>query len=154
MRLKRPRRRDGRTEGQGLVEFSLVLVPFLVLLMGCIDLGLGIYAMNGTSQAAREIARTTSVHLWDPSLFPRDLGSSSEAQDTIRVQRGLIPLIQFNPSTDITCVKMDDTLVDDKDCHSGDYVRVTVRAPYRPVTPLLSSFGTHIFQSYSRVQVP
>jgi hypothetical protein len=48
------RRRDDR--GQALVEFSIVLIPFLFLLMGVIDLGRGIYVNNGVTQAAREIA--------------------------------------------------------------------------------------------------
>jgi len=48
--------------GQALVEFSLALIVFLVLLMGILDLGRGIYMFNGVSQAAREIARVTSVY--------------------------------------------------------------------------------------------
>ena len=35
---------------------------FLLLLFGVVDLGRGIYQFNGVSQAAREIARVTSVH--------------------------------------------------------------------------------------------
>ena len=38
-------------------------IPFLILLMGVFDLGRGIYTMNGTSEAAREITRVTIVHL-------------------------------------------------------------------------------------------
>ena len=56
--------------GQGLVEFALVLPIFLMLLLGVFDLGMAIYRMNGTSQAAREIARAASVH---PCHRPRQL---------------------------------------------------------------------------------
>ena len=54
------RRRDHR--GQALVEFALVIIVFLVILMGIVDFGMAIYKFNGVSQAAREIARVTSVH--------------------------------------------------------------------------------------------
>ena len=57
--------RRGRDRGQSLVEFSLVLIPFLLILMGIIDLGRGIYTYNGVAQAARELARVTSVHTCD-----------------------------------------------------------------------------------------
>ena len=63
MHLLRPRRDPSRSDGQALVEFSLAVIPFLILLMGVFDLGRGIYMMNGTSEAAREINRVTIVHL-------------------------------------------------------------------------------------------
>ena len=47
---RRPRRRG---QGQALVEFALAAIPFLILLMAVVDLGRGIYALNGTSEAAR-----------------------------------------------------------------------------------------------------
>ncbi len=53
--------RPGRS-GQGLVEFAIVIPVFLVILMGVVDLGRGIYMYNGVAEAAREIARVTSVH--------------------------------------------------------------------------------------------
>lgn len=146
----RPRTND-RRRGQALVEFSIVFVPFVMLLFGVIDLGRGIYSMNGTSQAAREIARTTSVHLWNSCC---DLGTSSEAQATIATQRGLIPGLQIDPGTDIVCIDATDTVKPDSDCHSGDYIRVTARATFRPMTPVVSSFGDHTFVSYSRVRIP
>ena len=63
--LRQSFRRPGqpRRQGQAVVEFALAVIPFLILLMGVIDLGRGIYTMNGTSEAARDIARVTIVHL-------------------------------------------------------------------------------------------
>ena len=55
-------RRHGDERGQSLVEFSMVIIVFLVILMGIVDFGMAIYKYNGVSQAAREIARVTSVH--------------------------------------------------------------------------------------------
>jgi len=137
--------------GQGTVEFALVLIPFLVLLMGVVDAGRGIYMLNGTSQAAREIARVTAVHPYESCC---DLGSSSQAQAVIATQRGLIPALSINPSTDITCVDITDTPIPDNACRPGDFIKVRLSASFQPITPLISSFLTPRFESLARVQVP
>lgn len=151
-----PRR---RRSGQALVEFAVAVIPFLMLLMAVVDLGRGIYMMNGTSEAAREIARVTSVHQWDAS---GDLGSSPQAAAVIATQRRLIPNLTINPSVDITCVDYLDQVLPDADCNAGGtsdgqnptYIRVHLTAPFSPVTPLVSAFGSHVFDSTSRIQVP
>lgn len=48
-------RRSGR--GQSMVEFALVLLPFVIILVGIFDVGRGIYAYNTVNNAAREAAR-------------------------------------------------------------------------------------------------
>lgn len=146
----RSRRRDG-DRGQALVEFSLVLIPFLIVLMGILDLSRAIYMMNGTAEAAREIARVTAVH---PYAACCDLGSSADAQSIVEVQRKLVPGLQIAPSTDITCVAIDDTTVPDDECSPGHFIRVSVTAPFTPVTPLAGMFGSHTFGSVSRTEVP
>jgi Flp pilus assembly protein TadG len=149
-----------RRSGQALVEFAVAVIPFLMLVMAVIDLGRGIYMLNGTSEAAREIARVTSVHQWNtPGVI--DLGTSTEASAVIGTQRGLIPNLTINPSVDIVCVDYLDQVIADDSCHSGkktdgipNYIRVHVTAPFVPVTPLVSAFGSHTFDSTSRIQVP
>lgn len=136
-------RRDQHSAGQALVEFSLAIIVFLVLLMGIVDFGRGIYMYNGVSQAAREIARATSVH---PGST---LGSSSQTQAVIAVQRNLIPNLG-NPT--FACVDIDDTPVTGA-CLGGMRVKVTVVAPYRPVTPLLGLTGTWNLSSTSSVSI-
>lgn len=54
--------RRRRSRGQALVEFSLVLPVFLVMLMGVIDVGRAIWAQNSLAAAAREGARFAIVH--------------------------------------------------------------------------------------------
>ena len=86
------RRRQARSRGQSLVEFSLVVVPFVFIMMGIFDLGRGIYMMNGTAEAAREIARVTSVHSGCPlNAVSCDLGSSTETANVVATQRRLVP---------------------------------------------------------------
>ena len=74
-----------RDAGQGLVEFALAITVFLVLVMGVVDLGRAVYQYNGGAEAARELARVTSVHPGSP------LGASAETTDVLRTQRGLVP---------------------------------------------------------------
>jgi len=54
--------RRTRSEGQGLVEFALVLPVFMVILIGMVDLGRAIWANNSVANSAREAARFASVH--------------------------------------------------------------------------------------------
>jgi Flp pilus assembly protein TadG len=115
----RPPRADG---GQALVEFSLAIMVFLVMVIGIFDVGRGIYTYNGVAEAAREIARITSTHLGSP------VGTSAETIDRVNVQRGLTPGMQ-NPT--ISCVDLYGAATT---CGSGDYVRVVVTAPYQPLT--------------------
>jgi Flp pilus assembly protein TadG len=160
-RLRRPGIRSAgrrRSPGQALVEFSLALIPFMLLLMGVLDLGRGIYAMNATSEAAREIARATSVHRCaDTDGGCADLGTSIETQAAIATQRTLIPNLVFDPSVDIDCVDATDSVISDIECTpSSDtdrYIRVHVRSTFSPVTPLLGIFGNHVFESWSRIRL-
>ena len=124
--------------------------------MGVFDLGRGIYMMNGTSEAAREIARVTIVHL---TRHRRDLGMSAETTAVIATQRGLIPGLVIIPSTDIQCVDAYGTVQQQprqrQRLHVGeDFIRVHVRAPFTPITPLVSAFGSHTFESTSQMQIP
>lgn len=153
-------RRRNRSRGQALVEFSIAVIPFLLLLMGVVDLGRAIYALNATSEAAREIARVTAVHGCNGPCG--DLGSSTEAQAVIATQRSVIPNLNFTPSTDITCVEMvpgsppTENLVDDDQCLIGNdyYIRVHVQSVFTPITPLVGMFGSHNLDAWARVRLP
>jgi hypothetical protein len=138
--------------GQGLVEFALTIVIFLVIMMGVIDFGQAIYKFNGVSQAAREIARVTSVH---PCATPGALsctpGGSSETQAVINTQKNLIPGLG-DPT--FTCVDQEGVPVTSGPCDfSKHYIRVEITAPYRPVTPLLGLTGTWNMEGSSSAQI-
>lgn len=144
------RARTDRGRGQALVEFSLALIPFLLLLMAIFDLGRGIYMYNGVSQAAREIARTASVH---QDVTPPKTGYSIDAQATIDTQQGLVPgLTVLDPK----CVESDDpdgAAGTPGPCVEDTYLVVTAQAAYTPVS-LLGFLGTINLESKSRIQVP
>jgi hypothetical protein len=135
-----------RERGQALVEFSLAIIIFLVLMMAIVDLGRGIYMFNGVSEAAREIARVASVH-------PGTYFGGAEISDVINTQKKLIPALG-NPT--YACVSIDGGpgLDADGECPRGAQVTVTITAPYRPVTPLMSLTGTWNMQSTSSQRMP
>lgn len=137
--------RSARARGQALVEFSLSIVIFLVLMMAIVDLGRGIYMFNGVSQAAREVARVASVH-------PGTFFGGAAISDVVATQKNLIPNLQ-DPT--FACVDIGGApgLVLGR-CPTGAQVTVTIVAPYSPVTPLMSLTGTWNMSSTSSQRMP
>lgn len=152
VRKRLPRLREtGR--GQALVEFSLVLIPFLIILMGIVDLGRGVYMASGVSQAAREIARTTAVHLCDTSSC--SLGNSAETAATVNTQKRLVPGLGSTTSSIVyACTTVSDVVVAGSSCASGNFVKVTVSVPFAVMTPLLSMVAPTTLVSTAHIQVP
>jgi Flp pilus assembly protein TadG len=142
--------RRRREDGQSVVEFALVVTIFLMVLMAVFDLGRGIYQYNGASQAAREIARVTSVH--PCSGNPCTLGNSPQTAQVIATQKGLIPNLG---TPTFSCVDIDGTpsTHTNANCRVGDQVKVMILAPYSPITPLMGLSGTWNFQSTSTVAI-
>lgn len=142
---------SSRPSGQALVEFSLALIPFLLILMGIFDLGRGIYMNSGVNQAAREIARTTAVHPCNTGSCT--LGNSTETQATITAQAGLVPGLRASSVT-FACTSVSDVVVPGTSCTSGNFVRITVSVPYAAITPVLSMVAPTTLVSTAHVEVP
>jgi Flp pilus assembly protein TadG len=141
------RRREGRGRdtGQALVEFALVLFPLLLMLLGTFDVGRGIYLYNGVAEAAREVARTTSVHIGTTT------GSSTQTAAVVAKQKSLIPKLS---NATFTCVDINGASNAHQPCQPGDGVKVTMSVPFSLITPLLSSFiGPFTFSSSSTIQI-
>jgi Flp pilus assembly protein TadG len=139
--------------GQGLVEFSLALIPFVLVLMGIVDLGRGIYMNNGVAEAAREIARVTAVH---PGTT---LGDSSQTQAVIGTQKNLVPGLA-DPAATITfsCTTITDVVIAGPGCATSTtqvaFVRVQISVPFGVLTPLLSMVVPTTLTATAHVQVP
>jgi Flp pilus assembly protein TadG len=134
-------------QGQALVEFSLAIVIFLVLMMAIVDLGRGIYMFNGVSEAAREIARVASVH-------PGTTFGGPEITAVVNTQKALIPSLG-DPT--FACVDIDGgpgLHPRFGNCPTGAQVTVSIVAPYQPVTPLMGLLGTWNMQSTASVRIP
>jgi hypothetical protein len=143
----RDRRRND--PGQALVEFSLALIPFLLLLMAVFDFGRAIYIYNGVSQAAREVARTASVH---PRILPAD-SYSVEAQATIDTQSALVPGLAIDDPVCVVSGAADDSAATPQPCHPDEYIVVRAHSTYTPVS-LLGFLGTIQIEAKARIQMP
>ena len=102
---------------------------------------------NGVSQASREVARVASVH---PGAT---FGSSTEIAAVVSTQKGLIPNLG-DPV--FACVDIDDstTALKNGKCPKRHRVKVTISAPYGPVTPLMGLIGTWDMTATSTVVMP
>lgn len=127
-------RRSRNERGQSLVEFTLVLPVFILLLAGMIDFGMGIFSDLSIINAAREGARLGTV------LNPM---STSVVEDRVRAMTtGLngsaltVSTTCRRPSgsTFISCVN--------PQWQPGDSVTVQVDYSYSMIWPL--TFGTQI----------
>lgn len=145
--MKRNERRGER--GQAMVELALVLIPFLFLLIGLLDLGRGIYTYNGASQAAREIARATAVHPYSACCT---LGTSAEATAVKNTQKSLVPGLT-DAGISIECVTLQNQAIPANACRPNDFIRTTVQVPFTPVTPLLGHLGPFNFQAVARIEL-
>jgi hypothetical protein len=54
--------RNSRSEGQALVELALVLPLFLMVIIGIIAFGMGVFYQQQLTNAAREAARFAAIH--------------------------------------------------------------------------------------------
>jgi Flp pilus assembly protein TadG len=117
--------------GQTVAEFAIGIVVFIMILLGIVDAGRAVYQLSGVSQAAREIARTTSVHPGGT------LGNSAETAATVAVQRRLVPGLSVSG---YACVDIAGAAIAGT-CKPGNWVRVTVVSRFDPSMPLLTLFG-------------
>ena len=147
-----------RSRGQSLVEFSLAILVFLVLVFGVVDVGRGIYQYNAVSQSAREIARATSANLCaaPPCVFVGGIlnpaAYSPETQAAINVQKGLVPSLG-DPV--ISCVHATGTALDPSEpcIQTEDSIQVVIFSPFRPVTPPMNALVELKLQGNSSAQI-
>jgi TadE-like protein len=137
-------RRAGREGGQALVEFSFGILIFLALFVGMIDLARAVLTFNGVAQAAREVARETSVHAGDGAL-----GASPESLAAVATQQGLVPGLQ--PPVYL-CFDIEGVLQFDA-CQPADWVRVDMTAVFQPSLPVLTMLGPLTLTSSSSAEI-
>ena len=119
-----------RQRGQALVEFAFGIIVFLTLLIGIVDLARASFMFNGVSEAAREIARETSVHPGTGALGdePRDDRPSSRRSGAWSRASGRRPT---SATTSPASCRSDA-------CQPGDWVRVTASTTFQPALPFLA----------------
>jgi hypothetical protein len=126
------------------VEFALGITIFLTILIGLVDLARAAFLFNGVSDAAREIARVTSVHPGSTGL-----GTSSETSTAVSNERVLVPglTVQSYACIDLAGATVTGT------CQPGNWVKVSVRTSFQPILPLLSAFGPISFSTASSAKI-
>lgn len=121
-------RRRSQKAGQSLVEFSLVLPLFLLLVIGIFDVGRAVFAYNTVSNAARAAARVAIVNQDAGTVEARALELTPGLENRITVAQV--------PCSERAC----------------DYV-VTVSYDYQPVTPLIGQLFNPTIASTAIMQV-
>lgn len=129
-------RGESRNRGQSLVEFALVLPLFLVLFIGVIDLGLGVFAYNSITNAAREGARLAIVNQDSAMVISRAEAQASVARN---------PTVEVNyyraaddgtPDTTTTCPIGAASYI-----AVGCLAVVRFEGDYEPITPLIGNIA-------------
>jgi Flp pilus assembly protein TadG len=126
--------------GQGLAEFALVLLPFLMLVFAVVDGGRAIFAYNQVSEATRYVARAATTTCFATST-PCDQSSGAIATAIAEQRAGLQGPVTWT----VRCVNPADGSVPDQVdtfCKVGDLVRVTVTSNFNLITPVVAqAFG-------------
>jgi Flp pilus assembly protein TadG len=154
---RRPRTRPAAAErGQSLVEFSLVLMPLFLILLGIIQFGFIFNTYVTMTNAARDAARLGTVYVYDRTLtkaqndLARNNSIKTQVMSSMNVLSTTTPhfvtsgtwsqsgLVFTNGDLVITYEVPAD--VTDSDPRTGE--RVTVSATYHQdlVIPLISIF--------------
>ena len=135
-------RRNNR-RGVALVEAALVITPLLVVTLGLLDMGVGLYRFHIISEATRQLARTASVHgqyanvlgQWGPSSYTSTANATGSIAAAVRPY-----LVGIDPNTVSVSVQWPNGSNEiEKD------VRVTLANPFRPL--LTRWFGGTIMLS-------
>jgi Flp pilus assembly protein TadG len=127
-----------RSRGQALVEFTLIIPVFFLLLAGMIDFGIGLYRYMTIINAAREGARVASVTCI----------TSSPACTSAVSTRITNALGGLSASSTIACATAASpnapsaAICNAGSAKSGGNVTVTISYTYRMIWPL--AFGTTI----------
>jgi TadE-like protein len=139
-----------RSQGQGLIEFALVIPIFLLLMVSLFDLGRAVFAYNTLTNAAREGARMAIVNQYKPLVVAH---AKSQTQ-----------IVELDdPSVSVTYWQVAPDGTPDKSkpqCTSlvavGCLAVVSFEATYRPITPIISNilFASGVtFQATSQLSV-
>jgi Flp pilus assembly protein TadG len=121
---------DPRRRGAVAVEAAVSALVFLTMVLGMIDLGVGVYRNNTLSQAARYLARQAIVHgqkstsAWGTTTVNVAASASGNAQ--ANAVRPMLP--SFNLASTTVHVEWLDA-----SNAVGKRVRVTVSTPYHPI---------------------
>jgi Flp pilus assembly protein TadG len=149
------RRESTRRRGQSLVEFSLILTPLFLILLGIVQFGFIFNSYVTMTNAAREGGRTGSIHIYDrtKSKAQNDVLRNEAIRASVLSSMNLLGKSSPNFTTSSTWTASGGTFttgdlvviyelpsgIPDSDPRTGQ--RVTVRATYHQdlIVPLIAN---------------
>ena len=138
--------------GATMVESAIVLSAMLTLLIGIVDLGLGVLHYNTMSEAARRLARRASVRgemaspehaTWGPAAYEGTCSDGSPQAQTI--EPVLIAVDPHDVSFQIEWM--------DGGYAVDDRVRATISLDYQPILPTLWGGGNYTLSASSTMRI-
>jgi Flp pilus assembly protein TadG len=130
---RRPFARAGRSRGQALMEFALVIPIFLLVVVALFDMGRAVFAYNTLTNAAREGARMAIVNQYQPFIIQK----AKQATQIVELDDPSVSVSFWQVAADGTPDKSK------PQCNSlvavGCLAVVSFEATYRPNTPIISN---------------
>ncbi len=151
LRFRRIRRPDRR--GATVAELAVVMGIFLTLVLGMLDLGLGVFRYNLLAQAARQGARQAIVHgdmadrlgTWGPGAY------SGTAADGTEIALAIQPLLR---GIDPAQVSIQAEWLDGGNEVAEEHrVRITVSTPYQPAMTFIFGNPTFTLEATSTMAI-
>ena len=150
-----PRRPASSESGQSLVEFSLVLMPLFLILLGIIQFGFIFNTYVTMTNAARDAARLGTVYVYDRDLTKdqNDLARNESIKSAVTSSMNLLSKVSPQFATGSTWTKSGLTFTNGDlvityvvpsgvtDSDTREAQQITVKATYHQdlVIPLISA---------------
>jgi len=133
----------GRSAGQTLTEFALVIPILLLLLLGLFDIGRAVYAYTTISNAAREGARVLIVDQTQSSGVYRAQTEAAASATALGISDASVTIMFRTPDLSGACSGR----------NIGCVAEVTVPYSYGAITPIIGQLVGPISMS-STVRIP
>ena len=130
---RRPFAHAGRSRGQALMEFALVIPIFLLVVVALFDMGRAVFAYNTLTNAAREGARMAIVNQYQPFIIQK----AKQATQIVELDDPSVTVSFWQVAADGT---PDKTKPQCNDLVAvGCLAVVSFQATYQPITPIISN---------------
>lgn len=134
---------DGRSRGQTLTEFALIIPVILLVLLGLFDLGRAVYAYTTISNAAREGARVLIVDQTQTSGVYRAQSEAAGSATALGIADAAVTVAFRTPDLSGSCSAR--TI--------GCVAELIVPYAYNAITPIIGQLVGPISMS-STVRIP
>ncbi len=139
--------------GAAIIEAAVIVMVFLTLVLGMLDLGIALFRYHIVSEAARQGARQAIVH---GNLAPPQMAEWGPAAINTTASANGIPLVDvIRPSLvgfDLTKTRINAEWLDG-DTEPESRVQVTVSVPYRPIMTFIFGNPTYNLSASSTMRI-